>query len=389
MPKTLFSFFAFIILSLSIVSPVSGQTVIQMEKDGGVYKIPCEINGLRLKLIFDTGASNVCISESIAVMMLENGYLEKEDIKGSGSSIVADGRIVDNTQINIKSLKIGELTLNNVEAVVMHHQSAPLLLGQSAIQKLGTVSISGDKLILNNNSHTYQTTYTPMPNLTLYDRVEAASLARKAEEAYNNDYYELAAQYYSDSYKLCDLNIYQKKCYADCLIKIDKYNEALSIYMDIISKKYIIQLAEEDIYFKVDVYFGILVCHYSLMDYQNAILVGQMILPKINFDNEKRDNIVFFIAMSYNKIGDTYKSKQTFLNEINSYLAYMEISATDCWDKGYKDPYIADLYYGLHLISEDFSKYLIIAAAWGDKDAIQCAKELSFSYSQKPNKYVY
>ena len=113
-----------IIMLLMSVSAYS-QTVIQMEKEGGVYKIPCEINGLRLKLIFDTGASNVCISESIALMMLENGYLTREDIKGSSTSVVADGRIVENTKINIKTLKIGGETLNNVEAVVMHQQAAP------------------------------------------------------------------------------------------------------------------------------------------------------------------------------------------------------------------------------------------------------------------------
>ena len=388
MSKTLFSFFAFIILSLSIVSPVSGQTVIQMEKDGGVYKIPCEINGLRLKLIFDTGASNVCISESIAVMMLENGYLEKEDIKGSGSSIVADGRIVDNTHINIKSLKIGELTLNNVEAVVMHHQSAPLLLGQSAIQKLGNISISGDKLIFSNNSQTYQT-FAPTKNLTFDERWEAISLIDKADEAFDNQLYELAAQYYSDSYKLRNLSLGEKVRYAYCLIMLDKYNEALAIYNDIISDGNKEEFENTYIDFQVNVYFGIQVCYFELADYKSSILAGQMVLPKINFDNGNRNNIVYFIAMSYNKIGDTYKSQQTFLNEINSYLAYMEISATDCWDKGYKDPYIAQLYFYLFLIYEDVAKYIIISAAWGHKDAIQFAKEHSFSYSQKPNKYVY
>ena len=388
MPKTLFSFFAFIILTLSIVSPVSGQTVIQMEKDGGVYKIPCEINGLRLKLIFDTGASNVCISESIAVMMLENGYLEKEDIKGSGSSIVADGRIVDNTHINIKSLKIGELTLNNVEAVVMHHQSAPLLLGQSAIQKLGNISINGDKLILSKNSQTYQIS-PPLKDLTFEEIWMAISLTDKAEEAFYNDHYELAAQYYSDSYKLCNLSLDEKERYAYCLRILDKYNDALIIYKDIISDSNKEEFENKYIDFQANVYLGLQVCYFGLADYKSTILVGQMILPQINFDSSIRENIVYFIAESYDKIGDTYKSKQTFLNEINCYLAYMEISATDCWDKGYKDPYIAHLYYCLHLNSEDFSKYLIIAAAWGDKDAIKWAKEYSLSYSQKPNKYVY
>ena len=114
-----------------------------------------------------------------------------------------------------------------------------------------------------------------------------------------------------------------------------------------------------------------------------------MILPKTSYDNSMRDNIIYFIASAYNKIGDDYTSKQTFFNEINNYLAYMEISATDCWNKGYKDPYIGNLYYSLSLISDDADKYMIIAAAWGDKKAIEWAKKNSLSYHKKPSFYEY
>lgn len=128
------------------------QNEILMEKDGGIYKIPCKVNGLRLKFIFDTGATDVCISESIALMMLENDYLSDSDIVGTSQAMVADGRIVDNTKIILKKIEIGNKTLNNVKAVVIHNQSAPLLLGQSAIEKLGKYTISGNKLIFGNQT---------------------------------------------------------------------------------------------------------------------------------------------------------------------------------------------------------------------------------------------
>ena len=71
------------------------RVTIEMEQDGGVYKVPCVVNGLRMKFVFDTGAANVCISETMANYMLENDYLNSEDIIGKGQSSVADGRIVD------------------------------------------------------------------------------------------------------------------------------------------------------------------------------------------------------------------------------------------------------------------------------------------------------
>ena len=38
------------------------QTIVQMVEDKGVYKVPCEINGLKVKMVFDTGAAAVSLS---------------------------------------------------------------------------------------------------------------------------------------------------------------------------------------------------------------------------------------------------------------------------------------------------------------------------------------
>lgn len=128
------------------------QTVIQMIEDMGIYKVPCEVNGLKVKMIFDTGAAVVSISQSLAEMMVDNGYISKSDIVGQAKSMTADGRIVNHTNIILKTIKIGDITLNNVKAVVINKQTTPLLFGQSAIQLLGEVSIKGDKLYIKSGS---------------------------------------------------------------------------------------------------------------------------------------------------------------------------------------------------------------------------------------------
>ena len=118
------------------------QTSIQMEPYNGVYRIPCTLNGAKMKFVFDTGASNVCLSMTMAEYLLDNGYITKEDIVGNGSSTVVDGRIVDHININIRDIEIQGFHLNNVRAVVIDGQNAPLLMGQSAIQKLGNIELS-------------------------------------------------------------------------------------------------------------------------------------------------------------------------------------------------------------------------------------------------------
>lgn len=138
----------FLIISLTMCLLSYSHVTINMEMDGGVYKVPCVVNGLRMKFIFDTGAATVCISESMAKYMLENDYLKRNDILGAGQSSVADGRIVDHVRIRLRTIEIGGMKLNNVEAVVIEGQTSPLLLGQSAISKMGKVSISGNQLII-------------------------------------------------------------------------------------------------------------------------------------------------------------------------------------------------------------------------------------------------
>jgi clan AA aspartic protease (TIGR02281 family) len=136
---------------------LGAQTRIKMKKEGGIYTVPCSVNGLKLRFIFDTGASNVCISLSEVSFMLRNEYMDERDIIGVSSSQIADGSIVENTRVILREIEIGGIKLYNIEAVAMHNLSAPLLLGQSAIQKLGKIELNRDELvILNGKSDVFQ-----------------------------------------------------------------------------------------------------------------------------------------------------------------------------------------------------------------------------------------
>lgn len=140
-----------------IILPVTttAQKVIQMENMNGVYRIACSVNGAKMKMIFDTGASKVSLSETMANFLYDNGYISKEDVLGTSKTQTADGSIHDNVVINLKDIEISGLHIKNVQAVVISSQNAPLLLGQSAIQKLGHISLNGNKLIINDYEGDY------------------------------------------------------------------------------------------------------------------------------------------------------------------------------------------------------------------------------------------
>ena len=110
-------------------------------KPGGTFEIPCDINGLPLQMIFDTGASDVTISSVEASFMLKNGYLSEKDVKGKKYYQIANGQISEGTVITLREVKIGDAVLRNVDASVVKSQKAPLLLGQSAMERFGIITI--------------------------------------------------------------------------------------------------------------------------------------------------------------------------------------------------------------------------------------------------------
>jgi aspartyl protease family protein len=114
---------------------------IKMKKIGGVYQIPVEVNGLKLYFIFDTGASSISISAAEVSTMFKQGILSEEDILGTANFIDANGDINEGTLINLKEIRIGSKVLYNVQAGVVHNLNAPLLLGQSALERFGEISI--------------------------------------------------------------------------------------------------------------------------------------------------------------------------------------------------------------------------------------------------------
>lgn len=137
------AFFSVLLAGLSFEA--ISQTSIIMRRQGNVYILPCKVNGLLLDLIFDTGAEDVSLSITEAAFMIKNGYLSENDIHGKESYRTANGEISEGTRITIKKISFAGLEIHDIEATVMPNQDAPLLLGQSAIRKLGRIELDPAK----------------------------------------------------------------------------------------------------------------------------------------------------------------------------------------------------------------------------------------------------
>lgn len=274
-----------IISLLLLLLPITSlsQTRIQMQEENGVYKIPCEVNGLRMKFIFDTGASNVSISLTEAKFMLENDYISSDDILGTATSQIADGSIVENTIIRLKEIKIADIILKDVTATVTHSLSAPLLLGQSAIQKLGAIQILGNELIILNHS-------------TTKSDEEIDQMFEEAANFYNNSLYMAASKKYQELYDLGTLSDYGIYKLAYSYYSIEDYNKAITYFNKIKD------FSNVDKYW----YYNTLGwCYLELEDYDNAIYYFEIQSKYADIFDYSYDRCQRALAIAY-RLKDNY-----------------------------------------------------------------------------------
>ena len=140
-----------------------------MQETDGVFQVPCKVNGIPMNFIFDTGATNVCISLTEANFLYKQGTLTNSDFQGITYLQIANGEIIPNASVVLREIEIGGLILKDVDATIILNNDAPLLLGQSAIRKLGNIDINGNKLSIYPDGNKKN---AESNNMSFYDRVQ-------------------------------------------------------------------------------------------------------------------------------------------------------------------------------------------------------------------------
>jgi clan AA aspartic protease (TIGR02281 family) len=128
---------------LLLYTIVKSQVVVDLVQKNGVYEIPCKVNGAPLNFIFDTGAADVLLSKEAAINLFSSGKIKSTDFLNLTKKYqVASGDIVESRVIYIRELEINGLVLYDVVASISGSIGAPLLLGQSALERFGEYSFN-------------------------------------------------------------------------------------------------------------------------------------------------------------------------------------------------------------------------------------------------------
>lgn len=367
------------ILIMTFLSSISfGQKVIQMERDGGIYKIPCKVNGAKMKMVFDTGASHVSLSESMAEYLLENDYLKREDFKGIGTSLIADGSKVKRQDLIIRDIEIDGLHLRNVEASVIEGQNAPLLLGQSAIQQLGSVTIDGNRLIINDNSSGLNTE-------------ELNKYGIQGEKYWQEGNYLAAIDCFEILRKHDDLSTYGYMMlawsYRDSGIHIH-LDKAIDVGIEgvrKIDKNPTDHKSEKNLYHVLaGAYFNKGDDNNALIYYQKCYSVGEKYNLYIN-DKSEISADLSNIGLVYLRLRQNEKAIRYFEKCILEYITFKKISEQRLMAGNIKDEILGQYLYRNALAygsnnELQRNKLLIISAKCGNQSAIDYCNELHLNY---------
>ncbi len=120
------------------------QIEIRFTELSGIKTIPVTLNGVPMKMIFDPGCSVTQLSMNEIITLYKNGVFTDGDIIGTTYSQIADGSVVENAVIRLKTVEIGGengILLKNIDATISMNQDAPILLGNGVLDKVCSYTV--------------------------------------------------------------------------------------------------------------------------------------------------------------------------------------------------------------------------------------------------------
>ena len=114
----------------------------------GTFRVPVTINNeLTVKFVIDSGAAVMSVPADVVMTLFRTGTITDADFLGKQTYQLADGSTVPSQQFLIRTLKVGDATLENVVGSIAP-VAGGLLLGQSFLSRFNTWSIDNHRQAL-------------------------------------------------------------------------------------------------------------------------------------------------------------------------------------------------------------------------------------------------
>jgi uncharacterized protein len=123
----------------------SSRSGVPLKADSGIFVVPVEINGtVTLNFAIDSGASDVSVPADVFSTLKRAGTVRDADLIGQRTYVLGDGSKTQSAIFTIRSLRVGNIVVENVRGSVAPSQGN-LLLGQSFLERFKSWSIDNTK----------------------------------------------------------------------------------------------------------------------------------------------------------------------------------------------------------------------------------------------------
>ena len=102
-------------------------------------------NIITINFVFDSGATSVVVPPETYLALVRAGTVSKSDLRGERDFMMADGRMVRSKTFIIRSLRLGDVTIENVEGAIGGPEG---LLGQSFLVHFKSWSIDNTQNVI-------------------------------------------------------------------------------------------------------------------------------------------------------------------------------------------------------------------------------------------------
>ena len=117
------------------INPADSEIAFTQNKMG-FFTFKAIVDGYNETFTFDKNAE-LCVSESRALRMLQDGRIAAKDFKGDIDKIVGTGSIANRSIFTIKEIRIADKVLRDVDVMVIQNMREEWVIGQKTLKQFG------------------------------------------------------------------------------------------------------------------------------------------------------------------------------------------------------------------------------------------------------------
>lgn len=213
---------AVLVLATASLS-LSAQSVINLNLESdGKYTMEASINGVGVKTYYSPESWFASLSSTTYLFLYENGYISDNDVLGLTTVKMPDGSTTKAASFTIRNLRIGNIIVKDLPAFVITKQVVPVLVGNSAFDCFGELTLRDNKIYVNDADEIVEVE----PDKTL-DSEDELRLAIQTYLEEGN--YQEAANAFDKLRALGEMSMYNTYQYAQVLNILHRNDEGISV----------------------------------------------------------------------------------------------------------------------------------------------------------------